>query len=121
MEVPELKRFEEMLMARRRELLVDAGRTVGGMTAGNDNTPDPSDRATLEAEGISVLRIRDRERKLLSKIDAALERIQDGTYGICEECDGPIAVQRLQARPVTTLCIDCKAIQEDDERRQRRG
>ncbi len=115
----QLKKFEEILNVRRRELLEEAGRTVGGMTAEKENTPDPTDRASIEADGISVLRIRDRERKLLSKIDEALARIQLGTYGICEECGGEIGLERLNARPVTTLCIDCKAEQEAEERRVR--
>ena len=68
-----------------------------------------------------TLRIRDRERKLITKIDEALGRIEDGSYGKCEECDGEIGVERLRARPVTTLCIDCKSQQEAEERRRRLG
>lgn len=119
MKPSDLKEFQELLLARRRELMDEAGRTVGGMTASKDNTPDPGDRASIEAEGIALLRIRDRERKLIGKIDEALLRIQDGNYGICEECGGAIAIERLRARPVTTLCIACKADQEAEERRQR--
>ena len=82
----------------------------------NENMPDPADRATLESDRNFELRIRDRERKLINKIKEALERIEDGTYGICESCEEDISEERLKARPVTTLCIDCKTKQEDEER-----
>jgi DnaK suppressor protein len=81
-----------------------------------DTFPDPTDRATLETDRNFMLRIRDRERKLISKIKEALERIEDGTYGLCEACGEPIGEKRLMARPVTTLCIECKARQEKQER-----
>jgi DnaK suppressor protein len=77
---------------------------------------DPTDRATLESDRAFLLRIRDRERKLLGKIDAAVARIEDGTYGRCEECGEEIGIERLKARPVTTLCIACKSAQEARER-----
>ncbi|MBI4516480.1 MAG: RNA polymerase-binding protein DksA [Deltaproteobacteria bacterium] len=115
----QLKLFEKMLGARRQELLDEAERTVGGMTDGKENFPDPTDRASLESDRNALLRIRDRERKLIAKIDEALQRIADGTYGLCESCGEAIGVERLKARPVTTLCIDCKAEQEAEERRQR--
>jgi len=117
----QLKSFEKMLSDRRQELIDEAERTVGGMTDGKENFPDPTDRASLESDRNATLRIRDRERKLINKIEEALQRIADGTYGLCEECGEAIGVERLKARPVTTLCIDCKNVQEDDERRQRRA
>jgi DnaK suppressor protein len=116
-----LKLFHELLATRRKELLAEADRTVGGMTTTKDNFPDPTDRASLESNRNAMLRIRDRERKLLSKIEEALIRIEDGSYGYCEECGGPIAIERLRARPVTTLCIECKSEQEDQERRRGRA
>ena len=115
----QLKLFHRLLVARRQELLDEAERTVGGMTDSKENFPDPTDRASLESNRNAMLRIRDRERKLLNKIDDALERIEDGSYGLCEACGSMIGVDRLKARPVTTRCIDCKADQEDQERRQR--
>jgi DnaK suppressor protein len=115
----QLKKFERLLLERRRELLEEAERTVGGMTDSRDSFPDPTDRAALESDRNALLRIRDRERKLIAKIDDALQRINDGSYGLCESCGGPIALDRLNARPVTTLCIDCKADQEVQERRHR--
>lgn len=116
-----MERFEELLKTRRQEILDEAGRTVGGMTDARESFPDPSDRATLESNRNALLRIRDRERKLLSKIDEALERIGDGSYGVCESCGEEIGVERLNARPVTTLCIQCKAAQEAEERRSNRS
>jgi DnaK suppressor protein len=115
----QLKKFEQLLLHRRRELLDEAERTVGGMTDSRDSFPDPTDRAALESDRNALLRIRDRERKLITKIDDALQRISDGNYGLCESCGGPIGVERLNVRPVTTLCIDCKADQEAQERRHR--
>ena len=101
-----------MLTFRLNELLMEANRTLGGMSERDDRLPDPSDRATLESETSFTLRIRDRERQLIGKIKDALSRIEDGTYGICEECDEEISESRLRARPVTTQCIDCKTKEE---------
>ena len=113
----ELQFFRDLLISRRAELMDEAGRTAHGMgDEAADGYPDPTDRGSLEGDRNLMLRIRDRERKLISKIDEALARIADGTFGLCEECDEPIAVERLKARPVTTLCIECKAAQEERER-----
>jgi DnaK suppressor protein len=114
-----LEFFRSLLLARREEILVEAGRTVGGMSRDREEVLDEIDLGSMEAERTPVLRIRERERKLLSKIDAALARIDAGTYGVCEVCGDEIATERLKARPVTTLCIGCKAEQEDAERRNR--
>jgi DnaK suppressor protein len=81
--------------------------------------PDVSDQASAEVDQNFSMRIRDRERKLLKKIDEALERMAAGTYGICERCEGEIPYKRLKARPVTTLCIECKTLQEQEERARR--
>ena len=114
----ELTMFKKLLDERRRELLAEAARTADGMGE-RESFPDPTDRASLEGERNLMLRIRDRERKLITKIDEAIGRISDGSYGKCEQCDGPIGIERLKARPVTTLCIDCKSLQEAEERRSR--
>jgi len=111
-----LEAFRKLLNGRLDDLLSEANRTVSGMTSQNDNLPDPSDRATLESDRNFTLRIRDRERKLIVKIKEALERIDDKTYGLCEECGEDISEARLKARPVTTLCIDCKKRQENEEK-----
>lgn len=108
--------FRSLLNQRLNELLAEVNRTVNGMTGDNDKFPDPADRATAESERSFTLRIRDRERKLIGKIKEALERIESGTYGICEECEEEISRGRLEARPVTTLCIECKRRQEAEER-----
>ena len=111
-----LEFFKKLLNERIDELLSQANETVSGMTSHKENLPDPSDRATLESDRNFTLRIRDRERKLIGKIKEALERIEQGTYGICEDCGEEISTERLKARPVTTLCIDCKKSQETEER-----
>ena len=111
-----LSEFKELLNQQMEALLQDAGKTVSGMTEEKNNFPDPTDRASLESDRNFELRIRDRERKLINKIRQALERIEDGTFGLCESCEEPIGLERLRARPVTTLCIDCKTEQERQER-----
>ena len=104
--------FKDLLTNRLEELLSQADHTVSGMTVPKENFPDPTDRATLEADRNFMLRIRDRESKLIRKIKKALERIEDQSFGICETCGEDISVKRLKARPVTTQCIDCKTKEE---------
>jgi len=111
-----LEVFRNMLIQKINELLSEAGKTVSQMTDGKENFPDPTDRASLEADRNFELRIRDRERKLILKMQEAIKRIDDGIFGICEVCGGPISEKRLMARPVTTLCIDCKTKQEKLEK-----
>ena len=89
-----------------------ADETVTGMTAQKENFPDPTDRASLESDRNFMLRIRDREAKLIKKIKKALERIENGSFGICETCGEEISIERLKARPVTTQCIECKTKEE---------
>jgi len=113
-----LEAFKEQLQQKREDILSEAGKTLSEMTDQNQNVPDPNDRATIESGRSFELRIRDRERKLLSKIEEALQRVEDGEYGICEGCGDEIGLKRLEARPVTTLCIDCKTAQETKERSQ---
>ena len=108
--------IKDLLTKRLNGLLEDANKTLSGMTDQTQNFPDPTDRATMESDRNFELRIRDRERKLISKIKDALDRLEAGTYGICEECGENISDQRLEARPVTTLCIDCKKKQENQEK-----
>lgn len=108
--------FRDLLNGRLNELLEDANKTLSGMSDQTENFPDPTDRASMESDRNFELRIRDRERKLIAKIKDALERLEVGTYGICEECGEDISEKRLRARPVTTLCIDCKKKQENQEK-----
>jgi DnaK suppressor protein len=114
----EIDFFRNLLNERMRELRSEAGKTVEDMDE-DENFPDPSDRASMESNRNSVLRIRDRERKLIFKIQEALRRLDEGEYGICEECGESIAIERLKARPMTTLCIECKSSQEIAERKAR--
>ena len=113
--VEQLEMVRRLLNQQRQQLMEDAGRTVRVMGDAQETFPDPTDRAAWESDSTRDLRIRDRERKLVEKIDAALRRIADGTFGECEECGEMISVGRLRARPVTTLCISCKAEQEAAE------
>ena len=108
--------FKGLLQNQLDELIDEAFKTVNGMTSLKDNFPDPTDRAALETDRNFLLRIRDRERRLIEKIKEALERIDNGTFGICEVCGRKIGEERLRARPVTTRCIDCKKKQEAREK-----
>ena len=116
MKKDKIKFFRKLLQEQMDSLLKEADRTVVGMTDSKENFPDPTDRAALESDRNFLLRIRDRERKLISKIQEALMRLDDDTYGICEACGEDIGFERLQARPVTTLCVECKMKQEANER-----
>ncbi len=118
MEKERLEFFRELLNERLRILIEEAEKTVSGMTNDKDTFPDPTDRANLETDRNFLLRIRDRERKLILKIKEALARIEEGTFGICEECGAEISEERLKARPVTTLCIECKTKAEEEERKK---
>ena len=116
MKKEKLEKYKELLTQRKSDLLDEAKETMTEMTDDEEAFPDPNDRATLESDRNRTLRIRDRERKLISKIEKALERVEDGTFGVCEECGEDITDGRLKARPVTTLCIDCKEEQEKKEK-----
>lgn len=112
----DLKLFRKLLDGRKREILLEAERALGTMNNDTEEAyADPTDRAALESDRSFLLRLRDRERKLLGKIDEAFERIEDGSYGRCQECGAEIGIERLKARPVTTLCIGCKSAQEARE------
>ena len=108
--------FRQKLLRWRAELLADSAETLRSLQEESLLKPDLTDRATLETERAIELRTRDRERKLISKIDAALSRLDAGTYGYCEETDEPIGIRRLEARPIATLSIEA---QERHERMER--
>jgi DnaK suppressor protein len=116
MKKKDIEYFRGFLNKRLEELLSHADNTVSGMTTPKENFPDPTDRASLEADRNFMLRIRDRENKLIKKIKKALDRIETGSFGVCEKCGEDISVKRLKARPVTTLCIDCKTKEEAFEK-----
>lgn len=111
--------FRAILLAWKRSLMEEVDRTVHHMQDEATNFPDPNDRATQESEFSLELRTRDRERKLIKKIDEALERLDEQDYGYCEACGVEIGVRRLEARPTATLCIDCKTL--DEIREKQRG
>ncbi|MEE8435933.1 MAG: RNA polymerase-binding protein DksA [bacterium] len=113
--------FTEKLNGMLEELEQEVSSTVDGMRQDGIAFPDPTDRASLEAERNLTLRIRDRERKLRNKIEEAMARLEEGTFGICEVCEEKIGFKRLEARPVTTLCINCKEEQEEDEEKHQAG
>jgi DnaK suppressor protein len=115
----QLEHFREILNAWKRELMYEVDRTVHHMQDEAANFPDPNDRATQESEFGLELRTRDRERKLLRKIDSALARIDDGSYGYCDETGEEIGLKRLEARPVATLCLEAQERREMAERQFR--
>ena len=116
MNEPQLKHFRDLLVAWKRQLMEEVDRTVHHMQDEAANFPDPNDRATQESEFSLELRTRDRERKLIKKIDESIANLDSGEYGYCESCGVEIGVRRLEARPTATLCIDCKTLDEIREK-----
>ena len=112
MKKKDIEYFRKLLNNQLDELLDQADDTVSDMIEPSDNFPDPTDRASLEADRNFMLRIRDRESKLIKKIKKALVRIDNDTFGICESCGENISAKRIKARPVTTQCIECKTKEE---------
>ena len=113
----QLASFQELLEGRREEILGTARKSrEGGLGLDVDDLPDEMDLASSEQNKAVEFRIRGREKLLLAKVEAALLRIEDGNFGLCEDCGEEIGPQRLKARPVTTLCIDCKEAQEKSEK-----
>ncbi len=108
----QLEHFRKILLGWKHQLMEEVDRTLSHMQDDAANFPDPTDRATQESEFSLELRTRDRERKLIKKIDEALERIETGDYGYCETCGVEIGIRRLEARPTATQCIDCKTLDE---------
>ena len=111
--------IKKKLLKQRSELLNEAEQTLNSrISTEKESFPDPTDQAVAELDNNFLLRLRCREQKLLKKIDEAIARIDGGTYGVCESCGEQISLKRLEARPVTTLCIDCKTRQEEEEKIQ---
>jgi DnaK suppressor protein len=108
--------FKLILKAWRRELMEEVDRTVSHMKDEAANFPDPADRATQEEEFSLELRTRDRERKLIKKIDKTLVRVEEDDYGFCDQCGVEIGIRRLEARPTADLCVDCKTLDEIKEK-----
>lgn len=116
MGVAQSAHFRSILLNWKKELMEEVDRTVHHMRDEASNFPDPNDRATQEEEFTLELRTRDRERKLINKIDEALTSLDNAEYGYCEICGVEIGIRRLEARPTATLCIDCKTLDEIKER-----
>jgi RNA polymerase-binding transcription factor len=116
MKKKDIEHIKTLLMQWRKDLLSQAEGTFSMLTDPYENLADVTDRSAFDTDRNFMLRIRDRESKLINKINNALERIDDGTYGICDTCGDKISIERLKARPVTTLCIECKTRQETFEK-----
>jgi len=112
----QLEYFKQKLLNWKEDILRESRETLSHLQSETENHPDLADRASSETDRAIELRARDRQRKLIAKIDAALQRIEDGTYGYCEETGEPISIKRLEARPIATLSIEA---QERHERRER--
>jgi DnaK suppressor protein len=116
-----LAEMKTILEGERAHLLQEASRELSGTMSGpRENEPDPADLASNETDQSFTIRLRERERKLLAKIDRSLAKIAEGNYGVCEQCGEEIGEGRLKARPVTDLCIRCKTEQEEREMREKR-
>ena len=112
----QVEHFRNILLTWKKELMEEVDRTVHHMQDDAANFPDPNDRATQESEFSMELRARDRERKLIKKLEESIQDLEDNEYGYCEACGVEIGVKRLEARPTATLCIDCKILDEIKEK-----
>ncbi|MEC9206026.1 MAG: RNA polymerase-binding protein DksA [Pseudomonadota bacterium] len=112
----QISHFKTILLEWKKQLMREADKTVEHMKQDSSKLSDPNDAATQEEEFRLELRTRDRERKLISKIDQALQRVEDGSYGYCEETGDPIGIKRLEARPIATLCIEAQERHEKIEK-----
>ena len=112
----QIEHFRLILTNWRRELMEEVDRTVHHMQDDAANYPDPNDRATQESEFAMELRSRDRERKLIKKINSSLDKLDEGDYGYCEECGVEVGIKRLEARPTADMCVDCKTLDEIREK-----
>lgn len=118
MSPPQVEHFKSILTCWKDELMNEVDRTVHHMQDDASNFPDPNDRATQEADFSLELRTRDRERKLIKKIDESLGMLDTDDYGFCESCGLDITIRRLEARPTATQCIDCKSLDEIREKQK---
>ena len=116
----QMEYFRQMLLNWRSELIQEAGETLNNLNSGNLQQPDMADRASLETDHQLELRTRDRERKLIIKIDEALSRIENGSYGFCQDTDEPIGLKRLMARPIAVLSLEAQERHELQERTHRK-
>ncbi|SHN62964.1 RNA polymerase-binding protein DksA [Desulfovibrio litoralis] len=118
MDHKDLEYFRNLLTGMIEEAQNKGDSTIEEMTDNAEVFADPADRATMESDRAFTLRIRDRERRLIKKIKEAIQRLDDGSFGVCEDCGEEVGIPRLKARPVTKLCINCKSKQEESENQQ---
>jgi DnaK suppressor protein len=119
MDNKKIEHFREILNSSLSDLMVDVEKNVSEMNkVDEEHFADPADRASHETDRNFTLRVKDRERKLVAKVKEAIERLDDGSYGICELCGEDISDKRLEVRPVTTYCIECKKEAEEDEKQR---
>jgi DnaK suppressor protein len=116
MEQKLIAKFKKMLLAEKEKVINGSRKDLDDLKVDVDDLPDETDLAATEVNQTLAFKLRDRERLLLSKIDQALQKIEDGTFGICESCENPIEMKRLEARPFTNLCIECKEREEHREK-----
>ena len=111
-----IEEIKNILLAERKRLMSEAVKTLSGLHSATESLPDFSDRSSLEMEQGFLLKLRERERKFIQKIDEALDRIEDGSFGKCEDCKRDIGIKRIKARPTVTMCIECKTEEERKEK-----
>ncbi|MEW6057683.1 MAG: TraR/DksA C4-type zinc finger protein [Bdellovibrionota bacterium] len=116
MEKKNLVKFKKLLLEEKQRIINNSRKDLDDIKIDIDDLPDETDLAATEVSQTLAFKLRDRERLLLAKIDQALEKIEDGTFGVCESCEEPIEPRRLEARPVSTLCIACKEMEEHREK-----
>ncbi len=112
-----IEEIKKKLLDEKKILLKQASKTLSGLHATQEAQPDFGDRSSAEMEQNFILKLRDRDRKYIQKIDATLERLETGKYGVCDKCDSDIGEKRLMARPTVSLCIKCKTEEEKQDRR----
>jgi DnaK suppressor protein len=116
MDQKQLVKFKKLLLEEKQRVMNNSRKNLDEIKIDTDDLPDETDLAATEVNQALAFKLRDRERLLLSKIDQALSKIEDGSFGVCESCEEDIEIRRLEARPMSTLCISCKEIQEHREK-----
>ena len=116
MDQKQMTKFKKVLLEEKQRVMNNSRKNLDDLKVDTDDLPDETDLAASEISQNLAFKLRDRERLLLSKIDQALAKIEEGSFGICEGCEEPIEIRRLEARPVSTLCISCKELEEHKEK-----
>jgi DnaK suppressor protein len=116
MDKKQIAKFKKVLLEEKERIMNNNSKSLDDIKVDADDLPDETDLAQSEINQNLAFKLRDRDRLLLSKINEALSKIEDGTFGVCEDCEEPIEIRRLEARPISTLCISCKEVQEHKEK-----